>query len=55
MIDETSPWRAGEFLRTLPLPRLVRPDEIAAACELFLTSGGGFVGQVLSPNSGATI
>lgn len=54
MIDESSPWRAEAFLSSLPLPRLVRPREVAAACELLLTSRG-FVGQVLSPNSGATI
>jgi 2-hydroxycyclohexanecarboxyl-CoA dehydrogenase len=55
LLDPASPWRGEEFLRTLPLPRLVRPDEIAAACRFFIDAGPSVSGQVLSPNSGATI
>lgn len=55
MLEETSPWRAAEFLDTLPVRRLVRPDEIAAAALHLLDVGAAVSGQVLSPNAGATI
>ncbi len=55
MLDAGSPWRAAEFLRTLPVQRLVRPDEIAAAVVFLLGCGPAVSGQVLSPNAGATI
>lgn len=55
MLEADSPWRAAEFLRTLPVQRLVRPDEIAAAAVFLLDLGPAVTGQVLSPNAGATI
>lgn len=55
MLEATSPWRAQEFLATLPVGRLVRPDEIAAAVLFLLDAGTAVHGQVLSPNAGATI
>ena len=55
MLATDSPWRAETFLSTLPLTRLVRPDEIAAAVAFLLEHGEHFVGIVLSPNCGATI
>lgn len=55
MLAADSPWRAAEFLRTLPVQRLVRPDEIAAAAVFLLDLGPAVTGQVLSPNAGATI
>lgn len=55
MLPADSPWRAAEFLRTLPVQRLVRPDEIAAAALFLLDCGPAVTGQVLSPNAGATI
>lgn len=55
MLEATSPWRAEEFLATLPVRRLVRPDEIAAAVLFLLDAGTALRGQVLSPNAGATI
>lgn len=55
MLDAGSPWRAEAFLSTLPLPRLVRPDEIAGAVLFLVHAGDSLVGQVVSPNSGATI
>ena len=55
MLAADSPWRAAEFLRTLPVQRLVRPDEIAAAALFLLDLGPAVSGQVLSPNAGATI
>lgn len=55
MLSNDSPWRAESFLSTLPVQRLVRPDEIAAAVLFLLEVGSALVGQVVSPNSGATI
>ncbi|WP_211435137.1 SDR family NAD(P)-dependent oxidoreductase [Blastococcus sp. DSM 46786] len=55
MLEESSPWRAAEFLGTLPVQRLVRPDEIAAAALFLLEVGTAVSGQVVSPNAGATI
>jgi len=55
MLDAGSPWRAETFLATLPVRRLVRPDEIAAAVVFLLEVGPAMSGQVVSPNAGATI
>ena len=55
MLESDSPWRAAEFLDTLPVRRLVRPDEIAAAALFLLEAGPAINGQVVSPNAGATI
>lgn len=55
MLDAGSPWRADDFLSTIPVRRLVRPDEIAAAVRFLVRSGPALAGQVVSPNSGATI
>jgi NAD(P)-dependent dehydrogenase (short-subunit alcohol dehydrogenase family) len=55
MLEADSPWRAPQFLDTLPVRRLVRPDEIAAAVRFLLDAGSAMSGQVVSPNAGATI
>jgi 2-hydroxycyclohexanecarboxyl-CoA dehydrogenase len=55
LLEATSPWRADTFLSTIPVQRLVRPEEIAAAVLFLVCSGPALVGQVLSPNCGATI
>jgi 2-hydroxycyclohexanecarboxyl-CoA dehydrogenase len=55
MLDADSPWRAESFLTTLPARTLVPPGEIAAAVLFLVRSGTALVGQVVSPNSGATI
>ncbi|KFF58836.1 hypothetical protein JF66_15560 [Cryobacterium sp. MLB-32] len=55
MLAADSPWRAESFLQSLPVARLVRPDEIAGAVLFLLEAGDTMVGQLLSPNSGATI
>jgi NAD(P)-dependent dehydrogenase (short-subunit alcohol dehydrogenase family) len=55
MLEASSPWRAAAFLDTLPVRRLVRPDEIAAAVLFLLDAGPAVTGQVVSPNAGATI
>jgi 2-hydroxycyclohexanecarboxyl-CoA dehydrogenase len=55
MLATDSPWRSGDFLATLPVQRLVHPEEIAAAALFLLKTGPAVSGQVLSPNAGATI
>lgn len=55
MLEAASPWRAEEFLVTLPVRRLVRPDEIAAAVLFLIDAGTALRGQIVSPNAGATI
>jgi 2-hydroxycyclohexanecarboxyl-CoA dehydrogenase len=55
MLDADSPWRAAEFLSTLPARRLVEPEEIAAAAVFLLGIGPAMSGQIVSPNAGATI
>jgi len=55
MLAADSPWRADSFLQTLPIARLVRTDEIAAAVMFLLEAGASMSGQLVSPNSGATI
>jgi 2-hydroxycyclohexanecarboxyl-CoA dehydrogenase len=55
MLEADSPWRAAGFLDTLPVRRLVRPDEIAAAAVFLVDVGPAVSGQVVSPNAGATI
>ncbi len=55
LLPEDSPWRAPDYLTTLPLRRLVRPDEVAR-CVCFLIADATFcVGEVLNPNAGAVI
>jgi 2-hydroxycyclohexanecarboxyl-CoA dehydrogenase len=55
LLEPESPWRAPGYLATLPLRRLVRPDEVAATVVFLLEEQANFVGQVLSPNAGAVI
>jgi NAD(P)-dependent dehydrogenase (short-subunit alcohol dehydrogenase family) len=49
-----SVWRRPEYLGTLPLGRLVTPDEIAHTVY-HLALSTMYCGEVLSPNSGAVI
>jgi NAD(P)-dependent dehydrogenase (short-subunit alcohol dehydrogenase family) len=55
LIGPDSPWRAPDYLATLPLRRLVTPEEVAL-CVAFLAEEGTFcVGEVLNVNAGAVI
>jgi 2-hydroxycyclohexanecarboxyl-CoA dehydrogenase len=55
LLASDSPWRAPDYLETLPLRRLVRPEEVARTVMLLVEEGGYFTGQTLSPNAGAVI
>ena len=55
LLADDSPWRAPEYVDTLPLRRLVRPEEVAETVALLVEEGGYFAGQTLSPNAGAVI
>jgi NAD(P)-dependent dehydrogenase (short-subunit alcohol dehydrogenase family) len=54
LLAADSPWRAAEYLKTLPARRLARPAEVAAAVR-YLIEAQFCTGEVLSPNSGAVI
>ncbi|MER5182365.1 SDR family oxidoreductase [Streptomyces sp. NPDC002896] len=55
LLAQNSPWRAPEYLSTLPLGRLATPMEVAETVCYLATSRGVYCGEVLSPNSGAVI
>ncbi|MGC4111548.1 MAG: SDR family oxidoreductase [Nocardioides sp.] len=55
LLAADSIWREPEYLSTLPLGRLVKPDEIAGAAYYLVTEGTAYCGEVLSPNAGAVI
>ncbi len=55
LLASDSPWRNPLFLETLPLRRLVRPEEVAETVLFLVEEGDFFCGQVLSPNAGAVI
>jgi 2-hydroxycyclohexanecarboxyl-CoA dehydrogenase len=55
LLAADSPWRAPDYLETLPLRRLVRPEEVAQTVALLVEEGDYFSGQTLSPNAGAVI
>jgi NAD(P)-dependent dehydrogenase (short-subunit alcohol dehydrogenase family) len=55
LLEDGSPWREPDYLATLPLRRLVHPDEIAATVAFLAEEGSFFCGEVLSPNAGAVI
>jgi NAD(P)-dependent dehydrogenase (short-subunit alcohol dehydrogenase family) len=55
LLAPDSLWRKPDYLATLPLGRLVVPEEIARAVYYLATEGGMYCGEVLSPNAGAVI
>lgn len=55
LLGPDSPWRDPSYLRTLPLGRLVTPQEVAQSVLFLVESGSFFVGDVISPNAGAAI
>lgn len=55
LLAPDSLWRKPGYLATLPLGRLVRPEEIADAVHYLATEGSMYCGEVISPNAGAVI
>ncbi|MFI6070436.1 SDR family NAD(P)-dependent oxidoreductase [Actinoplanes sp. NPDC051343] len=55
LLAPDSPWRAPDYLATLPLRRLTKPEEVALCVAWLLEEGTFAVGEVLNPNSGAVI
>jgi 2-hydroxycyclohexanecarboxyl-CoA dehydrogenase len=55
LLAADSPWRGPDYLATLPLGRLVTPDEVAETVLYLAEEGSYFAGQTISPNAGAVI
>jgi NAD(P)-dependent dehydrogenase (short-subunit alcohol dehydrogenase family) len=56
LLPADSPWRAPEYLATVPNRRLTRSEEIAEVVRFLLDDDADFcVGEVLSPNGGTVI
>jgi NAD(P)-dependent dehydrogenase (short-subunit alcohol dehydrogenase family) len=56
LLPADSPWRAPEYLATVPNRRLTRPEEIAEVARFLCDDASGFcIGEVLSPNGGVVI
>jgi 2-hydroxycyclohexanecarboxyl-CoA dehydrogenase len=55
LLAPDSLWRERGYLATLPLRRLVTPEEVASTVYYLATEGGMYCGEVLSPNAGAVI
>ncbi|MCU1700441.1 MAG: oxidoreductase, partial [Mycobacterium sp.] len=49
------PWRADDYLTTLPLRRLATPREVARCVEYLVCDATFSVGEVVNVNSGAVI
>jgi len=55
LLAPDSLWREPGYLATLPLGRLVTPEEVASTVCYLATEGSMYCGEVLSPNAGAVI
>lgn len=56
LLAPDSPWRAPDYLATLPARRLARPQEVAEVVRYLVSDEASFcTGEVFSPNSGAVI
>jgi 2-hydroxycyclohexanecarboxyl-CoA dehydrogenase len=55
MLPADSPWRDADYLDTLPLRRLVAPEEIALAVAFLAEEATYMTGEIVSPNAGAVI
>ena len=55
LLPADSPWRAADYLATLPNRRLCRPDEVAQTVLWLVHEADFCVGEVLSSNSGSVI
>ena len=55
LLAADSPWRATEYLQTLPLGRLTTPAEVARCVEFLVCDATFSTGEVVNVNSGAVI
>ncbi len=55
LLAADSPWRADDYLMTLPLRRLATPPEVARCVEYLICDATFSVGDVVNVNSGAVI
>lgn len=55
LLRHDSPWRDPRYLTTLPLGRLVAPEEVALTVAHVVEEATFMTGEVLSPNAGAVI
>lgn len=55
LLAADSPWRAAEYLSTLPLRRLTTPKEVARCIEYLVCDATFSVGEVVNVNAGAVI
>jgi 2-hydroxycyclohexanecarboxyl-CoA dehydrogenase len=55
LLASDSPWRAPEYLASLPIGRLTSPEEVALCVAFLLEEGTFLVGETLNPNAGAVI
>lgn len=55
LLPADSPWRAQDYLDTLPIRRLGTPAEVAHCVVWLLEEGTFCVGEILGPNAGAVI
>jgi NAD(P)-dependent dehydrogenase (short-subunit alcohol dehydrogenase family) len=55
LLAPDSPWRAPEYLATLPLRRLTTPVEVARCVEYLICDATFSTGDVVNVNSGAVI
>jgi NAD(P)-dependent dehydrogenase (short-subunit alcohol dehydrogenase family) len=55
LLEAESPWRAQEYLNTLPGRGLVTPDQVALCVAYLLDEGGFCTGEILNVNAGAVI
>lgn len=55
LLADDSPWRAAEYLATLPLGRLVTPGEVARCVQYLVCDATFSTGDVVNVNAGAVI
>ncbi len=55
LIGPDSPWRDPAYLATIPLRRLVLPDEVALTVGYLVEEATFMTGEILSPNADAVI
>lgn len=55
MLAADSPWRAADYLATLPTRSLAEPLDIALCVEFLVCSASFATGETIHPNSGAVI